>query len=155
MVIRALAIAAFTASLAFPAAAADTSAAVIQTLKGVLAAANADNASRLNAYFAANATVVDDFPPFSWTGNDAGARWWSASDKDLAKHGIAGVHAVLGPITRFAVVGDDAYVIAPLTIGYAVRGRPAHSSGLWTMTFHRSGGSWKIASATWTTASSI
>jgi Domain of unknown function (DUF4440) len=152
--IRAIALVALL-SVALPAAAAAPNGAVMQTLNGVLAAANADNGTKLNAYFISDATVVDDFPPFSWTGADAGARWWSASDKDLVKHGIVGLHAVLGTISRLAVVGNDAYVIAPLTISYAIKGRPAHSNGLWTLTLHQDGGSWKIASATWTTSSSI
>ncbi|MBV8148719.1 MAG: nuclear transport factor 2 family protein [Candidatus Eremiobacteraeota bacterium] len=155
MIIRALALAVLSVSFALPVAAADTNAGVMHALKGVLAAVNADNATQLNAYFASNATVVDDFPPFAWMGADAGTRWWHASDKDLADHGIAGVHATLGAIARFAVIGNDAYVIAPLTIAYRVKGRPAHSNGLWTLTFHQSGGTWKIASATWTTSSSI
>lgn len=123
------------------------------TLNGVIAAADADNASQVNSYFVSSATVVDDFPPFSWSGPGAGARWWSASDKDAAKHGIAHVQAALQPLTHFAVAGDDAYVVAPLAITYTVKGQPARMSGLWTLTLRQIGRSWKITSATWATTS--
>jgi hypothetical protein len=152
MVIRALTIALLLASFALPAAA-ETNTAVMATVNGVIAAADADNAGQVNSYFASSSTVVDDFPPFSWSGAGAGARWWTASDKDAAKHGIANIRATLQPVSRFAVVGSDAYVIAPLTIAFTVKGKPAHSNGLWTLTLHQTGGSWKITSATWATTS--
>jgi hypothetical protein len=153
MVSRAIAIAALLTSLALPVAASGPNAAVMATLNGVIAAADADDASQVNSYFASSANVVDDFPPFSWSGPAAGARWWSTSDKDAAKHGIAHVQAVLQPVTRFAVAGDDAYVVAPLAITYTVKGQPARTSGLWTLTLRQIGGSWKITSATWATTS--
>lgn len=153
MVNRAIVVAALLASLTLPVAASETDAAVMAALNGVIAAADADNASQVNSYFALSATVVDDFPPFSWSGSDAGARWWSTSDKDIAKHGIAHVHAVLQTVTQFAVAGDDAYVVAPLAITYTVKGQPARTSGLWTLTLRQMGGTWKITSATWTTTS--
>jgi Domain of unknown function (DUF4440) len=153
MAIRTIAVAALLTGLALPVAAGVPNAAVMATIESVLAAADADNASRLNSYFASSANVVDDFPPFAWSGADAGARWWTASDKDAAKHGIAKIHATLQPVTRFAVVGDDAYVIAPLVITYTVKGKAAHTSGLWTLTLHQTGGSWKITSATWAVTS--
>jgi hypothetical protein len=153
MRIRTIALAAVLASATLPAAAAERNAAVMATVDGVLAAADADNASRLNFYFASSANVVDDFPPFAWSGADAGARWWTASDKDAAKHGVAHVHATLQPVTHFVVTGDDAYVVAPLAITYTVKGKAAHTDGLWTLTLHQTGGSWKITSATWATTS--
>jgi hypothetical protein len=143
MASRAIAIAALLTSLALPVAASGPEAAVMATLNGVIAAVDADNASQINSYFTSSANVVDDFPPFSWSGPAAGARWWRASD----------VQAVLQPVTRFAVAGDDAYVVAPLTITYTVKGQPAQTSGLWTLTLRQIGGSWKIKSATWTTTS--
>ena len=153
MVSRAIAVAALLTSLALPVAASEPNAAVMATLNGVIAAADADNASQVNSYFAPSATVVDDFPPFSWTGAFAGSRWWSASDTDAARHGITHVHAVLQPATSFAVAGDVAYVVAPLAITYTVKGEAARTSGLWTLTLCQIAGSWKITSATWATTS--
>jgi hypothetical protein len=153
MLFRTVAIAVLLASFTLPAVAAGPNAAVMATVNGVIAAADADNAGQVNSYFASSAHVVDDFAPYVWSGSDAGSRWWTASDKDAAKHGVTDLRATLQPITHYGVAGDDAYVVLPLALTYTLKGKPGHTNGLWTLTLHQSGGSWKITSATWATTS--
>ena len=153
MVIRAITLAALLTSLALPAAAAGPSAAIMATVNGIVAAVNADKAADVNSYFSSNGHIVDDFAPYVWNGADAGSRWWTASDKDLAKNGVASLRATVQTITRYGAVGDDAYVVVPLSLSYTMKGKPARASGLWTLTLHQTGGSWKITSATWATTS--
>jgi ketosteroid isomerase-like protein len=147
-------LAAVFAMLAAPAAAKSVAAAVMAPISAMLAATNADKGAELAAYYTADAVVVDEFAPYAWTGPTAAAQWWAGVDKQMAQMGTKTIHAVAQPIKHYDVTGDSAYVVVPLSISYVVKGKPGHETGLFTLTLRRSGGTWKIATQTWATATS-
>lgn len=98
---------------------------------------------------------MDEFTPYAWTGPTAATQWWAGVDKQMAQMGTKTIHAVAQPIKHYSVTGDSAYVVVPLYISYAVKGKPGHKTGLFTLTLRRTGDTWKIATQTWATATSL
>jgi ketosteroid isomerase-like protein len=129
-------------------ASADPAGSVMATVNGALAQTNADNAAALNSYFTPTSVVVDDLPPFVWNGANAAERWWSQLDAFMKTAHIVALHATSAAPTRIVVVSDHAYVVVPLTIASLVNGKPVRHRGYWTLVLQRVSGTWKIASAT-------
>lgn len=127
--------------------------AVQAPIAGAIAAANADNGSALNAYFAPNAVVVDEFAPFVWSGKNAAKHWWAAMDSSNAAAHITAMHVALQEITQANVTHAGAYVVVRLAITWRDHGKPYREIGLWALTLHPSANDWKIVSASWATAS--
>jgi ketosteroid isomerase-like protein len=147
-------LAAIFSMFAAPATAKSLPAAVMAPINAMLAATNADKGTELAAYYTPDAVVVDEFAPYVWTGPTAASQWWAGVDKQIAQMGTHTIHAAAQPIKHFDVTGDSAYVVVPLYISYAVKSKPGHETGLFTLTLRRSGGAWKIATQTWATATS-
>lgn len=142
------------ASLAAPAAAATVPAGIMTTINAVLNDTNANNLSKLDSYYTSDAVVVDEFPPYMWTGAKAGSTWWGGLMQTNKKMAISNMKAAMsGSIQHFNVAGDKAYVVVPLTVNYAYKGKPQKETGTLTLTMQRSGNAWKIATQTWGTTS--
>jgi len=126
--------------------------AVMSTVNGLVSATSSDNAARVSSYFAPDATVVDEIPPYIWTGSAAGARWWNAVGAASAQQHYTNMRVTLGPIKFWSVTGNSAWVVAPLTISFAKNGRVTRETGLWVLTLVRRV-SWLVSSASWATSS--
>jgi ketosteroid isomerase-like protein len=137
--------------LAVPALAAGPNQAIMVPVTGAVAAVNADDAAKLNAYFMPTAMVVDEIAPFTWSGPHAAAAWLHDLDRLDAQAGITSLHATLGDVTHFDVTGDHAYVVAPLNISWLSKGKLQRESGLWVFTLYHEGPTWKIATVSWAT----
>jgi hypothetical protein len=142
----ALAIAAIFAGSAMAAA---PPGAIMNTINGVGAAINSDNATKVGAYFASSATVLDEFPPFIWSGTGAGTSWWRSVQAANAKTHWSHLHASIGTITQYTIFGNAAYVVVPVSLSWVMGKRARHENGLWSLTLVHSAGAWKITSAGW------
>jgi ketosteroid isomerase-like protein len=127
----------------------------VATIASAVSAVNSGDAKRLDSLFTPDAFVVDDFPPFVWRMPHAGAAWVSDLEASLPKAHVTRLHAVLQPITQYTVSpnGDTVYAVAPLVVSMTQSGKVHTQRGLWAMTLHRTGGTWKVTSASWATAS--
>lgn len=128
--------------------------AIVQTIRGLLSAANANDARAVQAYFSGDAVVIDENPPFIWRAPQAGAEWWHSVQRREARTSVASLHAESAGTREFRLdrEGDDAFVETALLIHVRMRGgRAAVEHGIWTLTLHRTGAVWKVTSATWTT----
>jgi ketosteroid isomerase-like protein len=157
MKLRTLSIALATLGLlaAATTAAMGLSSGIMATVTGVIAAANADSATRVNSYFSPNAVVIDEFAPYTWSGANAGAAWWTAIDTGNAKAGVTHLRATVGRITQYDVGANAAYVVVPLTITMIQKGKASRETGLWTLTLRRAGVLWKITTAGWARMTSM
>lgn len=145
---------ALTATLCAPAAAAPPPPAIMATINGALARGNADDASGLNAYFTASSIVIDDFPPYLWTGPNAAAKWWHALDSLNAMLHVTKLHFTIGNVTQVYSSTGVAYASVPLTITYLYKGTPQKDTGMWAVTLKQTGATWKIVSGSWASISS-
>ncbi len=119
-------------------------------IRGVIAAANANNAAKVGSYFEPESIVIDAFPPYVWKGTNAGGRWWGdVATYDSAHHTT--LRATVGTIDVVNVSMDDAYVVVPLTITLEAHGKRHRQTGLWALTLRRTGGIWRISTAAWAT----
>ncbi len=126
---------------------------LLAVIRGVIAAANANNAAKVGSYFERESVVVDSFPPYVWKGANAGGRWWGDVATYDAAH-QATLQASIGTIEFTDVSVSDAYVAVPLTITTEAKGKRRVQTGLWALTLHRTGGIWRISSAAWATETS-
>jgi ketosteroid isomerase-like protein len=117
----------------------------------VVAVLNANDLSRLPSNYTANATIIDEFPPYVWTGRNAPVQWWRGFQQLTTKAHFSNVKTSMQPVQHYSVSGDKAYVVAPLVITYTANGKTQKETGLIACTLVRSGGLWKIATQSWAT----
>ncbi|MGH7738103.1 MAG: hypothetical protein ACREMP_09600 [Candidatus Tyrphobacter sp.] len=150
----AIAVALLVVLRANTAAAAPPDPAISSMLGGLLAAVNANDAARVDTYFAADAVVVDEIAPYEWTGPHVGLRWWRAVDATSARMHVKSLHARALPITQWHLSNGQAYVVLPLVLTSTVHGKTSRETGLWTFTLRRRGSAWAVETVTWSTQSS-
>lgn len=72
---------------------------------------------------AADAVVIDDFPPHVWQGSGACSKWFEAFEAWASKSGVTNAVITLGVIRHLDFDGDFAYLVAPVTLSYITRGQ--------------------------------
>ncbi len=100
-------------------------------------------------YAAGNITIVDEVPPYVWTGTNANESWLADLEKHDKAAGVTGETATARPATRADIVGDTAYVVVPTTYSYKEKNTPMVQEAHMVFVLHKEGGAWKIASWTW------
>lgn len=110
--------------------------------KGDMAAAAATHAD--------DAHITDEVAPYFWGGHDVVKRWADDYAKDAAERGITNPKVVLGGVTRELVAGDRAYVIAPSTYTFTLKGVPMREVAQMTFALRKLATGWKIVAWTWT-----
>jgi hypothetical protein len=94
-------------------------------------------------------TILDEFPPHSWSGPDAFKRWladYAAANK--ATYKTVGKVKLGDPIVAEAT-GDVAYVVAAASETYKENGVRMAETARMVFALRREGGTWKIASWAW------
>src|ERR1700741_3456195 len=75
---------------------------------------------------APNPVIVDEFPPYLWSGADAPERWLADLAKFFSKHGTAGpngVHFDHAAPVQAQSKGDSAYVVVPVILRLQMGGK--------------------------------
>ena len=112
--------------------------------KGDAAAAAATHAAT------ADLAILDEVPPYQWTGPQAFQTWAAALEADSKKNGITDEKVTLSPPTRELVSGDQAYVIAPAVYSFKQGGKAMAEKAQMTVTLKKAAGGWLIHGWTWT-----
>lgn len=128
-------------------------AAVIVPILSAVRDTNTNDLHRLDSYYVAAPVIVDEFPPFVWTGAQAATRWWMGFEKLGKNAGLSNVKAMTLPVRESDTTQDKAYVVVPMEITYVYKAKPQKETGVLTCTLQRTGKTWKIATQTWSTAS--
>jgi ketosteroid isomerase-like protein len=102
------------------------------------------------ATHAADVVIVDEVPPYYWRGPKAFAEWGAALDADAKKIGMTEAAVAIRPATRVETVGDQAYVIAPVTFTFKQKGVPMKEDAQMTFVLKKGASGWLIHSWTWT-----
>lgn len=110
---------------------------------------NKGDAKTAVAACASPASVIDEFPPHHWQGATACADWFRAFDAVAKGAGITNATVTLGKPWHVDVSGDVAYIVAPATYAYKVRGKPASESGIFTLSLTRGAAGWRITAWAW------
>ncbi len=115
------------------------------------AALIADDVATLRAACAPNATVTDEFAPYSWSGSDACVRWAAGFAAFSKKLGLTGFRPTVAPKPFTDVTGKRAYVTARVSFDAMLKGKPISEAGTWTFVVVKDGAGWKITSMAWGT----
>lgn len=120
----------------------------VAPVEAVIAAIKSDNAVALSTLYSNNAVIVDEQPPFEWTGPDAGARWLAASSDSKWSRRIARFRAALADI-RVDSSSGSAYVIVAGAFSSANSKEPWQQHGTLTFTLKELNNHWKVISQVW------
>jgi hypothetical protein len=128
--------------------ASDTSG-VMATINGAVGAFNKGDMKAWAAACAPSVSIIDGFPPYTWSGTAACADWWIAFDAGNKKNGMSWGMVALGTALHVTVTGNHAYSVFPATYTYKMKGKPAKDSGIFTLVLTKSSAGWLIAAWSW------
>ena len=135
-----------------PASAAPPPDPALVALPGKMVAAIASgDAATIRSNCAPSSTVIDEFGPYSWSGPDACGRWAAAFKAFAAHMKMDAITGTAAPQPFIDVTGNHAYVVAKVTFGAKLSGKPMSEQGTWTFVLMKSGTAWKITSLVWGT----
>jgi uncharacterized protein DUF4440 len=117
----------------------------------MVAALVANDATAFRAVCAASTTVIDEFPPYSWSGPDTCARWSAAFKVFMGQVKMTDPKGTVAPHPFIDVTGNHAYVVAKVKWDATLSGKPISEEGTWTFVLAKSGAAWKITSIAWGT----
>jgi ketosteroid isomerase-like protein len=101
--------------------------------------------------YAADATIIDEFPPHIWRGAHAFGDWGASFEADAKAHGVSDVKILLAKPRHVNVEGDRAYVVVPTTLTSKVHGKPGKELGTFTFAMQKTEGLWQIDGWAWAT----
>jgi ketosteroid isomerase-like protein len=117
---------------------------------------NKGDPDAMAACFAVPGSILDGMAPHVWHGTSAAKDWY----KDVLAEGehadASDYFVTLGVPLHATVTGDAAYVVAPATMTFKVRGKLVVQSGaVFTTALRKVEGEWRIASWAWAKGRSV
>lgn len=101
---------------------------------------------------AAQTSIIDEIPPFEWSGAGACAKWAADYDADAKKKGITAGAVTLGTPRHYAAEGDRAYVVIPVAYEVTQKGKQVKQTGaVMAVTLRKGAAGWKITAWSWST----
>jgi hypothetical protein len=112
---------------------------------------NSGDMARSAAMNSAKGTsIIDEFPPYSWSGPKAFDEWGTGFDANSKAQGVTDAKVTLeAPIVQ-NITADHAYLIYPSLYVYKQRGVVMREAGRVAIVLRKEGADWKIAAWTWT-----
>jgi ketosteroid isomerase-like protein len=110
---------------------------------------NSSDSKTLDLLCAADAVVLDDFPPHVWQGSTACGRWYKDFDSYAAKAAITNANIVAGKVTHLDFASGFAYLVAPVTLSFKRSGKPVTETGVLMMSLRKGSSGWRITGFSW------
>ena len=111
---------------------------------------NAGNVSGALARLTNDVCIVEDFPPFRWTGADAGGEWLAAMAANAQRLGMTTITMVPGEPRRIEVNTEHGYCVIPGQVKLEGPDSNLDEDGLITFAMRLENGRWRISALTWT-----
>jgi hypothetical protein len=141
---------AFTVAIAAGLAAASEKSDVMAPVHQFVDAGNKGDTKAALAACAAQASIIDEFPPHAWQGATACSDWWNDFDAYNKKNGITDGIVTLGKSRHIDITEDRAYVVVPATYSYKQNGKQVTESGaIWTLALQKVATGWRITGWAW------
>src|SRR5262245_52927543 len=84
--------------------------------------------------FSVSGSILDGMAPHLWVGPTAPRDWYADVLAEGEHHGASGYCLTLGEPVQNNVTGDSAYVVAPGSLAFQVKGRPVPGTpGIFTV----------------------
>jgi hypothetical protein len=99
---------------------------------------------------AAQASIVDEFPPHAWQGATACADWAKDFDAYNTQNKITDAIVTLGKPWHVDITGDRAYAVISANYTFKKDGKPVKETGsVWTAALQKVAGVWRITGWAW------
>jgi len=100
---------------------------------------------------AEQASIIDDFAPYHWSGPGGCSAWVDAYHAWAKQNGVTDAIVTLGRPRDVEVVGDMAYVVVPADFAYKQNGKPTRgeTGAMFTLVLHKGASGWLITAWTW------
>ena len=99
---------------------------------------------------AAQSSIIDEFPPYSWQGATGCADWSNDFGAYIKKNGMTGPKVTLGLLRHVDVSGDRAYVVVPANFTFKKNGKRFNErSSIWTLALQKVTDTWRITGWAW------
>ena len=101
------------------------------------------------ASFAPGASIIDEFAPYHWQGDNAFAQWSADFDAQAKAGAITdGVIALEAP-HRVLLTAAHGYAVIPARYDFKDHGHPVHERGTFTFALTQTAQGWRIAAWSW------
>jgi ketosteroid isomerase-like protein len=104
---------------------------------------------RVLSLCAASTTIVDDTPPYVWSGPGACTKWVQDLIANMKDTGTTAMHATFDAATAADVHDKTAYVVYPVRFTMMVKGAQVAKNGVLTFIMDQSADGWKFTHITW------
>jgi ketosteroid isomerase-like protein len=126
--------------------------AVVAVMNQFIDGFNKGDVATAIATCAAQTSIIDEFPPFQWSGAGACGKWANDWDADAKKKGITAGAVTLGAPRHNVVEGDRAYLVIPATYEVTQKGKQVKQTGaVMAVTLRKGAAGWKITAWSWST----
>lgn len=96
------------------------------------------------------ASIIDEFPPYAWSGSGACGQWGKDYDADAKKNSVTAPSVWFGAAKHLEITGDRAYAVLPASYSYQQNGKPVKEAGATiTIALQKSGNNWRITAWAW------
>lgn len=147
---RMMMVAASVAAMAAEARAADPAGLARAPIDKFVAAFSKGDLVAAKSAYVASPTIIDEPPPYFWSGKNAFDTWLTDLGNDSKAAGRTQEKLVIGRSIRAETRGNAAYVIAPATYSFVKSGAAMVEPGQMTFVLTKQAAGWKIESWTWT-----
>jgi ketosteroid isomerase-like protein len=145
---------ALTLAFLAPTASAQVPAEVMAPIRQFIDGFNKGDVPSALAACADHAVVIDEIPPYEWSGSGACGKWASDYDADAKKKGITAGAVTMGTPRHHEVAGDRAYVVIPVSYEITQKGKQVKQTGaVMAVTLQKGADGWKITAWSWATGS--
>ena len=142
----ALCVVMFASGLAAASEQADVMAPVHQFVDGF----NKGDANSALATCADQVSIIDEFPPYQWSGSGACSTWAQDYEANARKNGITGGVVTLGKPRHVDLTGDHAYVVVPASYMWKENGKPMkEAASTFIVALQKTSAGWRITAWTW------
>ena len=110
---------------------------------------NRDDVERMQAVCVDETVIIDDFPPYQWSGSDAASRWYRDMAGMATQAGMSD-WSVRSDEPRQLMVSDGlGYVVVPVEARWLEEGTPALRTGYFTAALRELAEEWRISAFAW------
>jgi len=123
----------------------------LAAVHGYIHAFNIGDVDAMAATFADTAFILDGMAPHVWQGSSATRDWHRDVLVEGEHLGASRYVVTLGEPIHYDVTGDSAYVVAPTTMTFDLKGTPITQTGAYlTVALRNFADGWRIAAWAWT-----
>lgn len=119
-------------------------------VRAFVEAFNNDDVELAEAACADETLIIDDFPPYEWSGDRSVTRWIQDMDRMAKKYGMSEPSVALADPRHVIVSEHHAYVVVPIDVRWLENGAPAERTGFMTMALRDDAEGWRISACAWT-----